>query len=106
VAKVAERAERKIAVQEYGKPNPHMQRALQNLGAQVSSVSLYRWQLPDDVDPLRKAAHRLARDEFEIVLFTSSIQLEHLLEIAPSVSASKRECVARSQEQPSVLSDR
>lgn len=82
VAGVAERNERRIAIQEYGKLNPEMTRALEALGAQVSSVSLYRWELPDDLEPLRRAAHRVARGEFEMVLFTSSIQLAHLLEIA------------------------
>ena len=79
---VAVRRERKIAVQEYGRPNLEMNAALEALGAAVTPVAIYRWEMPDDREPLREAVRRLARREFEVVLFTSSIQLDHLLEIA------------------------
>ena len=82
VTAVAARPERQIAVQEYGRPNFEMNAALEALGATVTPVALYRWELPDDVEPLRQAALGLARDEFEVVVFTSSIQLDHLLMVA------------------------
>jgi uroporphyrinogen-III synthase len=82
VSAVAARNERRIAVQEYGRPNLEMNRALEALGATVRSVALYRWELPDDLDPLREAARRLAARECDVVLFTSSIQLDHLMEVA------------------------
>jgi uroporphyrinogen-III synthase len=82
VSAVAERSERKIAVQEYGRPNLEMNAALEALGASVSAVALYRWELPDDLAPLKDAARKLAFRECDVVLFTSSIQLDHLLEIA------------------------
>jgi uroporphyrinogen-III synthase len=83
---VASRTERRIAVQEYGRPNLEMNRALEQLGAQVTPVAIYRWELPDDCGPLREAARRLAARKVDVVLFTSSIQLDHLLEIARSLS--------------------
>lgn len=86
VAAVAARAERRIAVQEYGRPNLEMNRALEDLGAHVTPVAIYRWELPDDCDPLREAARRLAAREIDIAIFTSSIQLDHLLEIARSLN--------------------
>jgi len=79
---VARRPERRIAVQEYGRPNREMNEALMSLGATVSPVALYRWELPDDLAPLQEAVRRLASRQFDVVLFTSSIQLDHLLEIA------------------------
>ena len=79
---VALRTERRIAVQEYGRPNVEMNQALTALGATVTPVALYRWELPEDLGPLREAARRLAVGECDVVLFTSSIQLDHLLEIA------------------------
>lgn len=82
VAAVASRPERRIAVQEYGRPNPEMTAALEALGATVTPFAIYRWDLPSDVEPLREAARRLAAHGFDVVLFTSSIQLDHLLEIA------------------------
>ncbi len=79
---VASRPERRIAVQEYGRPNPEMNAALEALGAHVTSFAIYRWDLPADLQPLREAARRLAARQFDVVLFTSSIQLDHLFQIA------------------------
>jgi uroporphyrinogen-III synthase len=79
---VASRPERRIAVQEYGRPNHEMNQALMSLGASVSPVALYRWELPDDLAPLQEAVRGLASRQFDVVLFTSSIQLDHLLEVA------------------------
>ena len=93
---VALRDERRIAVQEYGRPNLEMNRALEELGAVVSPVALYRWELPDDLEPLREATRRLAARECDVVLFTSSIQLDHLMEIAQGlgVESDVREALA------------
>lgn len=85
VAAVAVRPERRIAVQEYGRPNLQMNAALEALGAKVTPMALYRWSLPDDPAPLHEAARRLATRKVDVVIFTSSIQLNHLLEIARSL---------------------
>lgn len=82
VEAVAERTERRIVVQEYGRPNPEMNAALEALGASVTAVVLYRWELPADVAPLEAAARALAERQYDAVLFTSSIQLDHLMLIA------------------------
>jgi uroporphyrinogen-III synthase len=82
VAAIASRPERRIAVQEYGRPNAEMTAALEALGAQVTPFAIYRWDLPPDLLPLREAARRLAARETDVVLFTSSIQLDHLFLIA------------------------
>ena len=82
VEAVAARPERRIAVQEYGRPNLEMNAALQQLGASVTPVVLYRWELPADIGPLQMAARGLAERRFDVVLFTSSIQLDHLMMIA------------------------
>lgn len=82
VQAIAGRKERKLAVQEYGRPNQQFVDALKALGAKVETFALYRWELPDDVGPLREAVRRLAKREADVILFTSSIQLEHLLFVA------------------------
>jgi uroporphyrinogen-III synthase len=82
VEAVAERPERRILVQEYGRPNPEMTAALESLGARVTPMVVYRWTLPEDCEPLREAARQLAARKFDVVLFTSSIQLDHLLLIS------------------------
>jgi uroporphyrinogen-III synthase len=79
---VAARAERRIAVQEYGRPNHEMNQALMDLGAKVSPIVLYRWELPEDLAPLQEAVRKLAAGQVDVVLFTSSIQLDHLFDVA------------------------
>ena len=90
VETVAGRTERRIAVQEYGRPNLEMNAALERLGALVTPVVLYRWELPSDVAPLQTAVRNLADCEFDVVLFTSSIQLDHLMMIAEGLGLGSR----------------
>src|SRR6266446_1126347 len=86
VEAVAVRPERRIAVQEYGRPNREMNAALEALGASVAPMAIYRWELPDDLEPLREAVRKLAARQVDVVLFTSSIQLDHLFEVARTLS--------------------
>jgi uroporphyrinogen-III synthase len=76
------RQERRVALLEYGRPNEALIAGLEKQGKQVVSVALYRWEMPEDLTPLREAARRIARGECDVALFTSSIQLEHLLDVA------------------------
>jgi uroporphyrinogen-III synthase len=82
VAAIAPRTERRITVQEYGRPNPEFLAALEHLGAHVTPIAIYRWALPDDLAPLREAVRRIAARECDVVMFTSRIQVAHLLEVA------------------------
>jgi uroporphyrinogen-III synthase len=98
VHSVAHRPERRIAVQEYGRPDTMLHSALQELGCTVTPVAVYRWELPDDVQPLREAVDRIAGGRCDVVLFTSSVQLDHLLAIA--------DATGRKQEVRSALAER
>jgi uroporphyrinogen-III synthase len=76
------RPERRIAVQEYGKPSTELLNGLRARGAEVTPVRVYQWELPEDTAPLREAAERIAAEEVDVALFTTSVQIEHLLRIA------------------------
>ena len=76
------RLERRIALQEYGRPSTELREGLQSRGAEVTAVRVYQWDLPEDTGPLRDAAERLAAEEVDVVLFTTSVQIEHLLRVA------------------------
>jgi uroporphyrinogen-III synthase len=76
------RPERRIAVQEYGRPSPELLEGLRSRGAEVTSVRVYRWDLPEDTGPLREAVRGLAAGEFHVVLFTTGVQMGHLARIA------------------------
>lgn len=76
------RPERRIAVQEYGRSSPELLAGLRARGAEVTSVRVYQWGFPEDTEPLREAARRLAAGDFDTVLFTTAIQMTHLAAIA------------------------
>jgi uroporphyrinogen-III synthase len=76
----------RIAVQEYGVPNPELIAGLAGRGAQVTSVPVYEWGLPEDTKPLRAAVAAIARNEIDVILFTTATQADHLLQIAAEVS--------------------
>jgi uroporphyrinogen-III synthase len=82
LAAIESRPERSIAVQEYGKSNPELLAGLRARGADVTAVRVYQWELPEDTGPLREAAGRLAAGEIDVVFFTTSVQLDHLLQVA------------------------
>jgi uroporphyrinogen-III synthase len=48
----------------------------------VSEVVTYRWSLPADVAPLRALIAALARDEIDLVMFTSASQVHNLFAVA------------------------
>ncbi len=73
---------KRIAVQEYGIPNPEFTAALRARGATVSTISIYRWELPDDLDPLRQAIETITQGNAEVVLFTNGAQVDHLFRVA------------------------
>ncbi|HEX3743084.1 MAG TPA: uroporphyrinogen-III synthase [Bryobacteraceae bacterium] len=76
------RTEKRIAVQEYGRPNPELLAELRSRGADVTAVRVYQWDLPEDAGPLFEAARRLAAGEFDAALFTTGIQMAHLARAA------------------------
>ena len=88
-------ANQTVAVQEYGKSNPSLVAGLEARGARVLSVQVYRWDLPVDLDPLQSNVRRLAKGEFDVVLFTSANQVTNMLRVAEQlgVADSLRECL-------------
>jgi uroporphyrinogen-III synthase len=76
------RAEKRIAVQEYGRSNEELLDALRARGAEVTPVRVYRYGLPEDAEPLREAARRLSAGDFDAALFTTAVQIVHLARVA------------------------
>lgn len=82
LAATATRPERRIAVQEYGRSNPELLDGLRARGAEVTPVRVYQYGMPEDLEPLREAARRLAAGEIDAALFTTAVQIEHLARAA------------------------
>jgi uroporphyrinogen-III synthase len=76
------RPERRVAVQEYGRPATEFVEGLRARGCDVTTVRVYNYALPDNLEPLREAAQRLAAGEFDIALFTTAVQIVHLMRVA------------------------
>jgi uroporphyrinogen-III synthase len=74
--------DKRIAVQEYGVTNSDLLAGLAERGAQVTSVPVYEWGLPEDTGPLRLAVAAIARHEIDVILFTTATQADHLLLMA------------------------
>jgi uroporphyrinogen-III synthase len=73
---------RHVAIQEHGEPSPELYAALRERGAHITPIQVYRWELPEDLTPLKTAIHQLSEGQIDVVMFTSSIQFVHALQIA------------------------
>ncbi len=81
---------KKIAVQEYGISNKEFISCLKNKGAKVTSVPIYKWELPEDIEPLKEAIKSIADSNEDIALFTSSQQIYHLFDVARKIGSIKK----------------
>lgn len=77
---------RVVVIQEYGAPSTELYAALQERGARVRPITVYRWTLPDDTAPLESAIRRTIAGEFDMLMFTSAQQVRNVLQVAQSLS--------------------
>jgi uroporphyrinogen-III synthase len=73
---------RRVAVQEYGESNAELIAELSGRGARVTRVPVYEWALPEDTAALREAVTAISNGKIDVALFTTSVQVIHLLKIA------------------------
>ena len=73
---------KRVAVQEYGITNQELITALEERGAKVVRVLVYRWALPEDTGPLRSAIQKILDRQVDIALFTNATQVDHLFQVA------------------------
>ncbi|SFL46082.1 uroporphyrinogen-III synthase [Geodermatophilus ruber] len=75
-------AGRRIAVQLHGDPLTEFVEALRATGAEVLTVPVYRWVLPEDVAPVRRLVDTVIAREVDAVTFTSAPAAAGLLSVA------------------------
>jgi len=80
---------RKIAIQEYGVSNHELIDSLQEKGAEVTLVPVYRWALPRDLTPLKTAIQEIAEGLIDVIMFMSAQQIEHVLQVARMMEKEK-----------------
>jgi len=73
---------KQVAVQEYGVSNLELLEGLRERGAYVTAVPVYQWELPEDTAPLRAAMEEVIAKRIAVALFTTSVQIHHLFQIA------------------------
>ena len=71
-----------MAVQEYGVTNQELLHGLEARGARVTPVPVYRWALPEDLEPLRGAVRSVVAGGIDVALVTTGMQVVHLFQIA------------------------
>jgi uroporphyrinogen-III synthase len=79
-----------IIVQEFGAPHPTLVSALEERGAKVLSVPVYRWAMPDDLEPARAAIKGLIAGNVDVTLWTSAAQVHHVFEIAETMKCANQ----------------
>ncbi len=69
----------RVAVQEYGLPNRDLVEALKQRGANVVSVPVYRWALPEDTAPLKQVIKQILTGQVQVMLVTNAAQIDHVM---------------------------
>jgi len=93
---------RRVAVLEHGVHSDELVAGLEERGAEIHSVPLYRWALPEDQEPLRRAVERLASASVDAVLFTAGAQVDHVMRVADELQL--REAVLEAGREVAVAS--
>ena len=73
---------RRIAVQLHGDPLPDLVAGLRDSGAEVLTVPVYRWVLPEDVAPVRRLVETAVAGGVDAITFTSAPAAASLLTVA------------------------
>lgn len=71
----------RVAVQEYGVSNPDLLQALEQRGAEVFPVPIYRWALPEDLGPMRHALDEIVAGRVNVILITNAAQVDHVIRV-------------------------
>jgi uroporphyrinogen-III synthase len=82
--------EMRVAIQEYGASNPELLTELSSRSRSLTKVPVYQWALPEDLEPLQQCVLALANGTIDVVLFTTSVQVIHLFQVAEQVGMASR----------------
>jgi uroporphyrinogen-III synthase len=71
----------RVAVQEYGVSNPDLLKALEDRGAEVFPVPIYKWALPEDLGPIRHVLDEIIACRVHVILITNAVQVDHVMQV-------------------------
>jgi uroporphyrinogen-III synthase len=91
----------RVALQEYGATNTQLLEELRERGATLSRVPVYRWALPENLEPLRDVLSAAVAGQVDAILVTNAVQVDHVMQmltkegrVEPFKQAVKRMVVA------------
>lgn len=84
----------RVAIQEYGASNPSLIEGLEQRGARVTRVPVYRWELPEDTAPLQNTVEELISGRVGAALFTAARQIANLFAAAGDHADALRDALA------------
>ncbi len=84
----------RVAVQEYGASNQNLLEALNQRGAEVFQVPIYRWALPEDLGPLRQALNNIIDGKVSVLLVTNAAQVYHVMQVLEKYGKLEPFCTA------------
>ena len=53
-------------------------------------MRVYRWELPEDIGPLKDAIGSLIQNKVDVVMFTSSVQFVHAAQVAEEMGLAEK----------------
>jgi uroporphyrinogen-III synthase len=71
----------RVVLQEYGVSNPDLLNALEQRGAEVFPVPIYKWALPEDLGPIRHALDEIVAGRVHVILITNAAQVDHVMQV-------------------------
>jgi uroporphyrinogen-III synthase len=74
-----------VVIQHYGQKNIFLSDSLTSCGAKVYDICSYQWAIPYESNAFEQFIYKLTSRNMHMVIFTSSIQLLHLLTIAENI---------------------
>ncbi len=86
-------AGRRVVIQETGRPSATILEKLAEQNAEATSVPVYRWDLPEDTQPLSDAVDRLIAGEVPFAMFTNAAQVSGLFVVAGERAEPLREAL-------------
>jgi uroporphyrinogen-III synthase len=77
----------RIAVQRDGDADPHLARALAAIGGDVVDIPVYRWSMPEDLQPAQRLLDAVCARSVDALTFTSSPSVRYLFDLAEEAGA-------------------
>ncbi len=71
----------RVVLQEYGVSNSDLVQSLEQRGAEVFPVPIYKWALPEDLGPIHHALDEIIAGRVHVVLITNAAQVDHVMQV-------------------------